>query len=181
MAAGDERTRRITLISGSARTDGHTGALVAYLSGKLGARAQHVDLSTLTVAPFDYARHDDRDDFRSVVTMMLESQDIVFATPVYWYAMSAPLKAFFDRLTDLLLDPVDRTSGRALAGRSVWLLATGADRSMPPGFEVPFKRTARYFRMVWRQSFYVEWTSGTPLPPAGRAEMDKLANLIIAQ
>ena len=83
---------------------------------------------------------------------MRKADHIVFATPVYWYAMSAPLKFFFDRLTDLTenLKPI----GKALAGKSVWLIATGTDPELPDGFEVPFCRTAEYFDMRYRGVVY---------------------------
>lgn len=134
----------------------------------------------LTVGPFVYSRHDDRDDFLSVIGMMLASEHIVFATPVYWYSMSGTMKGFFDRLTDILLDPENRKVGRALAGRNVWLLATGTDECLPPGFHEPFARTAAYFGMVWRQAFYSRSVKGAPLTCESLSEAEKLASLIIA-
>jgi len=88
-----------------------------------------------------------RDDFQIVVGRMLEHQQIILATPVYWYAMSGLMKTFFDRLTDLLSNPEARKLGRALAGRNVWVLATGTDEKLPAGFGVPFQKTAEYFSM----------------------------------
>jgi multimeric flavodoxin WrbA len=61
--------------------------------------------------------------------------------------MSAPLKIFFDRLSDLL--ETDKISGRALAGKRVWVIATGTEETLPEGFEVPFRRTADYFQMMY--------------------------------
>ena len=175
--AGDTASR-VTIVMGSARGDGNTASAVLHLSQKIGARAALTDLSKLTIIPFEYGRHDDHDDFRSVIRMMLESEHIVFATPVYWYSMSARMKVFFDRLTDLLVDPVDRKSGRALAGRNVWLLTTGTDDSLPTGFDVPFAQTAAYFGMIWRQAFYVQSVKGAPLTTASLSEVGKLASLI---
>lgn len=163
---------------GSARGDGNTASTVRHLSQHLGHRAGVADLSMLTVGPFDYSRHDDRDDFRSVIGMMLASEHIVFASPVYWYSMSGTMKAFFDRLTDLLLDPPNRKLGRALAGRNVWLLATGTDESLPSGFQVPFASTAAYFGMVWRQTFYCRSVKGATFTVESLSEVRQLASLI---
>lgn len=171
----------VTVILGSARSDGNAAKLVERLSENLGEQAKIFDLSKLIIEQFKYERYDDRDDFRSVIVMMLQSQHIVFATPVYWYSMSATLKVFFDRLTDLLHDPIDRISGRSLAGRNVWLISTGTDEGLPPGFDVPFARTAAYFDMVWRQAFYARSIRGEPLSPGSLAEADKLASLITAE
>lgn len=175
-----EKLHSVTVIFGSARSDGNTAALVQHLSAKLGRQTKVCDLSKLIIEPFEYDRHDDRDDFRTVVAMMLQSDHIVFATPVYWYSMSATLKVLFDRFTDLLHDPIDRISGRTLAGRNVWLISTGTDESLPPGFDVPFAQTAGYFAMVWRQAFYGRSIKGEPLSPASLAEAEKLASLITA-
>ena len=172
---------KVTVILGSARSDGNTAALVERLIANLREQTNVFDLANMVIEPFEYQLYDDRDDFRSVVDTMLQSQHIVFATPVYWYAMSATLKAFFDRLTDLLHDPNDRISGRTLAGRNVWLISTGTDDGLPPGFDVPFARTAAYFAMVWRQAFYARSINGEPLSPASLAEADKLASLITAE
>jgi len=176
MSKKDENARRITIVMGSARGDGNTASAVLHLSQRLGCEVNVVDLSISAVGPFDYSRHDDRDDFRSVVGMMLASQHIVFATPVYWYSMSGAMKVFFDRLTDLLVDPDSRKIGRALAGRNVWLLATGTDDRLPSGFHEPFARTAAYFGMAWREAFYSRSIKGTPLSAASLAEVEKLAN-----
>ena len=180
MAFEDKQANYVTIISGSARLDGNTASLANHLRLKLGPSARICDLSQFTVEPFNYDCHDDRDDFRTIVAMMLESEHIVFATPIYWYSMSAPLKAFFDRLTDLLHDPTDRLSGRALAGRNVWLMANGTDESLPVGFDVPFARTADYFDMVWRGAFYSRSVQEAPRKGLELAETDRLARLIAA-
>lgn len=155
----------VTVILGSVRSDGNAAKLVERLSENLGEQLNVFDLSKLNIEHSEYERYDDRDDFRSVVAMMLQSQHIVFATPVYWYAMSATLKVVSDRLTDLLHDPIDRISGRSLAGRNVWLISTGTDEGLPPGFDVPFARTAAYFAMVWRQAFYARSINGNHSRP----------------
>jgi multimeric flavodoxin WrbA len=180
MANGEEIANRVTVIMGSARSNGNTALAVRHLNQQLGHGADVADLSMFAIGPFDYLRHDDRDDFRSVIGMMVANEHIVFATPVYWYAMSGTMKAFFDRLTDLLLDPESRNVGRALAGRNVWLLATGTDETLPSGFHEPFANTATYFDMVWRQAFYCRSVKGVPLTAESLAEAGKLASLIVA-
>lgn len=180
MFTAGEQHDRITVVTGSARGDGNTNAAVQHLSQQLGTRPTVTDLSSLTITPFEYGRYNDRDDFRAVIGMMLASEHVVFATPVYWYSMASPMKVFFDRLTDLLLDPGDRNIGRALAGRSVWLLATGTDEDMPAGFQEPFVRTAEYFGMVWRNAVYCRSVNGLPLTPEGLLGAEELARLIVS-
>lgn len=114
------------------------------------------DLIILTdqdIGRYEYDHKSANDDFLTIVDEMLRVNAVVFATPVYWYAMSGPLKNFFDRLTDLLAIAKDK--GRGLANKKIWLLCTGTDEITPDGFEVPFRRTADYFSMQYCGAGYL--------------------------
>jgi len=168
---------RLAVIVGSARTDGNTAAIVSRFVQKLPSPPVVANLAVLKIAPFEYGCHGRQDDFQSVIGSILASDHVIFATPVYWYAMAAAMKSFFDRLTDLLVVPNGRKIGRALAGRSVWLLSTGTDETLPPGFEEPFARTARYFDMIWREAFYCRSIKGARPTDEALSEVDRLAEL----
>jgi multimeric flavodoxin WrbA len=91
---------RVLAVLGSARADSHTAALLdAVLAGRVVTR---IDLRTLDVRPYEYDAPIERDDFAGVVEAMLAHDVILFATPVYWYAMSGRMKTLFDRLSDLV-------------------------------------------------------------------------------
>ena len=156
------------IVQGSARLDGDTAKAAAALGSKLGPHAALVNLHALDIRPFDYADPHQDDDFGGLAERLLAHRSLVFATPVYWYAMSGPMKTLFDRLSDLLAprDPARR--GRDLAGREVWLLAVGSDPALPLGFEKPFAMTADYLAMRWRGAYYVR--SGK-LPDAGAIDL----------
>lgn len=145
------------LIEGSARSDGDTAALVAVLRSRL-SESVEVSLSGLEIAPFAYGARP-ADAFGVIVDAMLASDDIVFATPVYWYAMSGRMKTLFDRLTDLLHDREQHARKRALTGRRGWMVAVGTDPELPPGFDEPFARTVRYFGMNWAGCLYLNTRS----------------------
>jgi NAD(P)H-dependent FMN reductase len=141
---------RPLVILGSARADGETGKAVALVFP--GDAADLILLPQYWIGGYDYDHRNAGDDFAELAARMQAASAIVFATPVYWYAMSAPLKIFFDRLTDLTENL--KSAGKALAGKPVWLIATGTDPELPEGFEVPFRRTAEYFGMDYRGSIY---------------------------
>jgi multimeric flavodoxin WrbA len=136
---------------------------------------QLLELSELDIAPFDYADPQRRDGFDTVVDAMLGSRAIVFASPVYWYAMSGPMKVLFDRLTDLLLTSEGRLRGRALAGREVCVLATGTDPGLPACFTEPFRLTAEYFDMDYAGAWYVRCGKDAAPSEAALASLDELA------
>ena len=180
MRGHDSDPPRIMVISGSARTDGETATAIRHLRQHMGDSLDVVDLSAVPIRPFDYARTDDRDAFRAIIGKMVASEHIVFATPVYWYAMSGLMKTFFDRLTDLLLDGEAKKMGRALGGRNVWVLATGTEPTLPPGFHEPFARTAAYFGMVWREAFYQCCGNGRALTAGDSSAASELADRLLA-
>jgi multimeric flavodoxin WrbA len=142
---------RPLVILGSARPDGETRKAVdiAFPAGS----ADLLILPDFIIGGYDYKHRNTADAFSSIAEAMTSVDRIVFATPVYWYAMSAPLKFFFDRLTDLTENL--KSQGKALTGKQIWTIATGTDAELPQGFEVPFRRTAEYFAMTWRGAAYL--------------------------
>ena len=139
--------------------------------------AEIVDLVQLEIGPFDYEDPNRGDGFEALVDALLAHQAVVFASPVYWYAMSGHMKIAFDRLTDLLLTPEGRARGRALAGRDVWVLATGNDETAPECFTEPFRLTALYFDMRYRGCCYLR--CGKDAAPA-EAELRRVEELAAA-
>jgi putative NADPH-quinone reductase len=144
------------ILLGSARSNGDTARAAEALAAQLGPEpATLLDLGARSILPFDYGNPAPADDFGTVADLMLAHRAIVFATPVYWYAMSGVIKTFFDRFSDLLSGRDPERRGRGLAGREVWLLVVGTDPALPAGFELPFARTAEYLAMDWSGAFYV--------------------------
>jgi multimeric flavodoxin WrbA len=111
-----------------------------------------IDLRTLQIDSYSYTGPTGTDDFLMVAEKMKIAENIIFATPVYWYAMSFTLKNFFDRLTDLL--STYKSIGKALKGKRTYLISTGSDTELPDGFEVPFRLTSNYFEMIYVRAFY---------------------------
>jgi NAD(P)H-dependent FMN reductase len=140
------------ILLGSARKDSHTRTLLRNVFNDI--PHDLVDLLDFEIAPFDYnANYPEEDQFSAVIEKVLAAKHIVFATPVYWYAMSGILKNFMDRFTDLTT--VEKEKGRMLAGKEVYLFSVGADQFAPEGFEVPFKNTAQYLGMKYHQGVYI--------------------------
>lgn len=144
-------TREPLVLLASARQESDTQLLVHQLLA--GQSYKVINLLEHTISPYSYTgKYTAGDQFLSIAGQMLPHQRILFATPVYWYAMSGLLKTFFDRLTDLVT--VEKKTGRQLAGKEVYLVAVGAEPDLPPGFEEPFKLTAAYFDMTYGGAYY---------------------------
>jgi len=139
------------VILGSARSGGETRRAVALAFPEGTARL--INLPDFVIGGYAYDHLNAEDAFGQIADAMVAAEKIVFATPVYWYAMSAPMKVFFDRLSDLTENR--KAQGKALIGKSVWLIATGTETELPEGFEVPFVRTAEYFGMQYRGAAYL--------------------------
>jgi len=135
---------------------------------------QQVTLANLLeteIAPYDYAAiYPEQDKFLQVVEQLLAHDRIVFATPVYWYAMSGRMKNFFDRLTGLVT--THKQFGRQLREKVMLVLAVGADATLPDGFLAPFTSTAIYFDMYFRGYIYA--CSKHPAFPAQFPEESRL-------
>ena len=139
------------VVLGSARKGSDTRKLLEALfpSGTV----KFLDLLAYKVYPYSYSGQYPADDqFLQVMELILQHQRVLFATPVYWYAMSGLMKTFLDRLTDVVT--IQKELGRQLAGKETFLIAVGADKELPLGFEKPFELTSDYFDMKYTASYY---------------------------
>lgn len=141
---------RILLIVGSSRKEGNTGKLAKFLSDKTGAEL--IDLSKLNISYYDYKHKNEHDDFMEVAGKMTESTVIILATPVYWYSMSAQMKTFIDRWSDLLT--IRKDLGRQLADKKLVLVSCGSWEEPGEGFALPIRQTADYMNMQFAGYFH---------------------------
>ncbi len=146
---------------GSARSDGNTRKIVEVIINK--TKADFIDLNVYKISYFDYEHGNKDDDFVEIATKMVNYEQIVFATPVYWYAMSAQLKTFFDRLSDLLT--IRKSLGRQLGGKKMYSIACSSDEVAYEGFSMPFKNTAEYLGVEYGGHLHSWYDSENDLIP----------------
>lgn len=142
----------VVVLQGSHRRNGDTHVLVDCVFQD--APIAQFRLIDCRIEPYTYDRHAIDDDFRYIAEAMVKARSLVFATPVYWYAMSGLTKTVLDRFTDLTSFRKDL--GRSLQGKVVHVLACGTDLELPSGFTVPFSQTAAYFDMTFGGTFYAQ-------------------------
>ncbi len=160
----DDRAAPILVILGSGRSRGNTRMLIDCAF----ANSEHrlIDLARLSFSEYDYSHGNRDDDFATLADALVTHDRIVLATPVYWYTMSATMKRFVDRLSDLVT--IRKPLGRAMAGRRLFVVATSTDTALPPGFESSFRSTAQYLGMVWGGCLHGCFQRDLCLTPASR-------------
>jgi len=134
----------ILIINGSARLNGDTQKFISKLTE--GIAFDQINLSQHYFLPYNYDnQYPLEDQFEVFAREILYHKHIIFATPVYWYAMSGRMKNLFDRLTDWVT--LNKDVGRNLKDKTVKLIAVGTDGDLPDGFLTPFFMTANYMEM----------------------------------
>jgi multimeric flavodoxin WrbA len=156
----------------SARRDGNTGKLVDRIAAPLGIEV--VDLARLRMAPYDYGHRNRQDDFEPLMRRALEHEHLVFASPVYWYAVASPMKVFLDRMTDFLDLPDLLEQGRRLRGKTGHVACTSIYDEPPQPFIGAFADTFDYFGMHFGGVAHVNCADGYDAA-AGKAEAERFA------
>ena len=154
------------IVLGSARSDGNTRMVVEYLSEI--SHMEVVDLNEFEIGYFEYDNYHRGDDFLPLMERVLEYDVVVFATPVYWYSMSAVMKNFFDRITDLL--NAHKDTGRKLRGKYMALISCSGTPGPDPEFSIPFIKTADYLGMYFA-GHTTTWASSSGLSPEVKVEL----------
>jgi multimeric flavodoxin WrbA len=124
---GDSMTRRFLFVLGSSRSDGNTELLARTAAEQLpgDVEQQWIDLAEHPLPDFEDLRHDS-DHVRPTegnVALLLDATlaatDLVIASPLYWYSVSAHTKRYLDHWSGWL-----RTPGlgfrATMAGRTLW-------------------------------------------------------------
>ena len=84
--------KKIAILIGSSNNTGNTASLVDDIANKINATI--FDLKDYQISPFDYEHQNINDDFLGLVKELIQYDQIIFASPVYWYTMSAQMKVF---------------------------------------------------------------------------------------
>jgi multimeric flavodoxin WrbA len=154
--------KQIIIISGSYKKNGNTATLIDWVCA--GAKRQGIKTEIVQAA---YLKHRPvgctscrkcqklkeyrcvlNDEISPVLTRMIGADVIVFATPLYFFAASAPLKAVIDRMFALYKwDNEADTFATPLRGKTLALIASAYEDTGLDALEKPFRLTANYTAM----------------------------------
>lgn len=132
------------IILGSSRSNGDTKKAIDLVINQ--NPHKFIDLKNASISYYDYEHVNQNDGFIPLIKDMLNYQKWVFATPVYWYTMSAIMKTFIDRITDLLT--IEKELGRQLRGQEVYVIASDKGERTQ-AFEEVFQETFKYLGMKY--------------------------------
>lgn len=129
----------------SSRRHGNTGQLLDRIANELGIEI--IDLNNYSFSDFDYEYKNKDDDFYALFNKVLAYDHIIFASPVYWYAVSSPMKRFLDRISDFLTFDELLDKGRQLRGKTGYVVCTSISEQVDTSFINAFKDTFGYLGM----------------------------------
>ncbi len=154
----------------SSRRNGNTGQLMDRIAKEL--EIEVIDLADRRMSCYDYEHRNRLDDFEPLMQRLLEYDQIIFASPVYWYAVSPPMKIFLDRISDFLDLPDLLEQGRRLRGKAGYVVCTSIYDEVPASFIGAFRDTFDYLGMRFGGCAHVNCRDG--LAPASN-ESEALA------
>ncbi|MFJ8541064.1 flavodoxin family protein [Streptomyces sp. NPDC093586] len=120
-------SRRFLFLLGSSRPDGNTELLARRAAEQLPADVEQrwISLAEHPLPEFEDLRHDSdhtrptEGDAALLLDATLAATDLVIASPLYWYSLSAPVKRYLDHWSGWLRTPgLDFKA--TLAGRTLW-------------------------------------------------------------
>lgn len=166
--------RTIALFA-SSRRYGNTGQFMDRIA--LDLNIEVVCLDNLRISAFDYQHRNRDDDFEPLMSRVLSHDQIVLATPIYWYSVSAAMKVFLDRLSDYLDLPDLLAEGRQLRGKTAFVVCTSISDKPSTAFVEAFRETFDYLGMRFGGLAHINCQDGYS-PAAHDPEALRFASVI---
>ena len=121
------------IIFGGARKRGKTMQMVDYFLEQLGGEQQRLDCYSLKISPCMDCRRCQtqntcaiQDDMQKYYKWINEADNIVFATPIYFFSTPGPMKIFIDRLQVYWASRIRKDGENYSIKKGVILLSGGA-------------------------------------------------------
>ena len=164
------------IIFGSSRGDGNTRKMVNYLLQS--ERFDWIDLLEYQIGYYDYAYRNQDDDYLPLMRSIIPKYDtFILVTPVYWYTMSAIMKTFIDRLSDLIR--IEKELGRQLRGKKMAMLSCSGHDDRPDAYAQPFQLSAKYLGMDYIGDVHTFVDDGASPEPVVLERMDQFLQLFL--
>jgi multimeric flavodoxin WrbA len=159
----------------SSRRRGNTGQLMDRIASELNIEV--VDLGGLRMSGYDYDHRNRDDDFEPLMRRVLAHDQIIFASPIYWYAVSPAMKVFLDRFSDLLEIPDLLAEGRRLRRKNAYVVCTSVCDAPSAAFMDAFREVFDYLGMHFGGAAHVKCRDGY-FPAAHDSEVGAFTSLV---
>lgn len=161
------------IILGTSRSQGNTRKVIDRLIDLHSCDC--IDLNDWTFSYYDYEHRNKEDDFIKIIDQVLHYDILIFASPIYWYSMSAVMKTFFDRISDLL--KIRKDKGRQLRGKTMLVISCNGDREDFPSFAAPFELSADYLGLHYA-GYYHTWLEDGKVSIESEKTLAQLAEVL---
>lgn len=142
----------------SARQNGNTDKLLQQINTQWPMEV--IDLESLTISTYNYENKYQTDDFYALIDKILQCENIVFVSPVYWSAVIPLMKNFIDRLCELLDEPNLKHKAKQLKAKQAFVITTSASLEVSSTFANFFKELFRYFGMKFSGLLHIYCREG---------------------
>nr|WP_106781728.1 flavodoxin family protein [Lysinibacillus timonensis] len=144
---------KIVAFIGSSRPNGNTELLTDVLMEDI--EYKKVYLRDLTIQPIMDMRHTAEgfqivnDDYDKIIEVILESNILIFSTPIYWYSTSGLMKNMIDRISQAIRDDRYPNLKEHLKSVETFVVAVGGDNPRIKGLPLiqQFKYTFDFLNM----------------------------------
>ncbi|NQY93064.1 MAG: NAD(P)H-dependent oxidoreductase [Campylobacteraceae bacterium] len=150
--------KKTIAIMGSSRRSGNTGKLIDLIADELNIEV--IDLNSKEISFFDYEHSNINDDFIPLMKYLLSYDNIIFVSPVYWFAMSAQMKVFIDRMSDFLSLDELKDMGRELRNKSAFVVTTSISDEVDKSFINSFIDTFDYLGLKYEGFIHLNCKNG---------------------
>src|SRR5829696_9186216 len=151
--------REIVFILGSARYNGNTEALAQYAARSLSSQVKQnwIHLLDHSFPTFEDIRHHENRKYsvtskieKTVLEATMSATDIVIASPVYWYSISASTKLYLDHWSGWMrLEGID--FNQRMASKTLWGISALSDEDWSGAQPLidTLRMSAEYMKMKW--------------------------------
>ncbi|MCG7534227.1 NAD(P)H-dependent oxidoreductase [Pseudoalteromonas sp. OOF1S-7] len=143
------------ILYSSSNKQGNTAQSAQQLAQLLQAETLYLD--DYEIKDYCYNHSNSEDDFRALFRSLLDYDHLVFASPVYWYAITPRMKAFFDRITDFMDDETLKPELRKLRTKEFSILSNSIHETAPTCFTEMIQKTCEYLGMTCRERIHHQY------------------------
>ena len=151
-------------LNASTREPGQTGnteTLARHAAQALPADTEQtwLRLADLELPPFVDRRHTTGTypmpdgDLKTLLDATLAASDLVFVSPVYWFSIPSPIKAYLDHWSGWLRVPGLDFKAK-MAGKSLWIVTTSGDLAKAQPMFDSYHLCADFLGLRWRGTLW---------------------------